>query len=69
MVSPLMEQEARLVLWRPDVARLLGISKRTLSRMISNHDMPAQDVNIRGRRGWKIQTIQAWQEVGCPRAA
>ncbi len=76
MNSPLVFQKvpevpalSRLVLWRPDVARLLGVCKRTLSRMVSNGDIPAQDVNIRGRRGWKVQTIQAWQEAGCPKAA
>lgn len=67
MDSPSLE--ARLVFWRADVARLLGISKRTLSRMISNGDIPTQDVVIRGRRGWKSKTIQAWQEAGCPRVA
>ncbi len=61
--------QTRLIYWRPDLVALLGVSKRTLSRMISNHDIPAQDVSIRGRKGWKAQTITAWQEAGCPRAA
>lgn len=59
----------RLIYWRKDLQTLLGVSKRTLSRMISNRDIPIQDICIRGRRGWKAQTIATWQEAGCPRAA
>ncbi len=69
MANPPLEGPARLVLWRRDLVSLLGISQRTLSRMMSNGDIPAPDVDIRGRRGWKAQTITAWQESGCPRAA
>jgi predicted DNA-binding transcriptional regulator AlpA len=61
--------QPRLIYWRKDLQALLGISKRTLSRMISNRDIPSQDVCIRGRRGWKAQTILSWQEAGCPRVA
>lgn len=65
--APKVTTMPRLLLWRRDVAHLLGICERTLSRMIANGDIPPQDVNIRGRRGWKVQTIQAWQLAGCPK--
>lgn len=68
MANPPLEMQVRLVLWRRDLVALLGVSQRTLSRMMSNGDMPAPDVDIRGRRGWKAQTVTAWQAAGCPRA-
>ena len=69
MANPPMESQPRLVLWRRDLVALLGVSPRTLSRMMSNRDMPAPDVDIRGRRGWKAQTVYTWQEAGCPKMA
>ena len=64
-----LESLPRLILWRRDLVALLGVSQRTLSRMVSNRDIPEPDVAIRGRRGWRAQTIYAWQESGCPKAA
>ena len=57
----------RLVLWKFDVARLLGVTVRSVDRMISAGDMPSPEIHIRGRRAWKAKTIQEWVDAGCPR--
>ncbi len=59
----------RLILWRRDVAGLLGISRRTLDRMLAAGDVPSQDICLRGRRGWRTQTIYSWQARGCRKPA
>ncbi len=56
----------RLILRKRDVAQALGYSVRTLNRMLSTGEAPPSDMVLRGRKGWRTSTIQAWVEAGCP---
>ena len=56
----------RLVLWKSDVAGRLGLSVRTVDRMLCMCELPFPDVEIRGRKGWKASTIETWVDSGCP---
>ena len=69
VANPMPSGQPRLILWRRDLQISMGVSPRTLSRMVSNRDIPGQDVVIRGRKGWKTQTIQAWIDAGCPKGS
>ncbi len=55
-----------LVLRKRDVAERLGYSTRTLNRMLATGEVPLPDLVLRGRKGWRASTIQAWVEAGCP---
>jgi len=56
----------RLLLWKRDVAAMLGMGGRTLERMISRGQIPPPDRRLRGRPAWLPETIKAWVEQGCP---
>lgn len=56
----------RLTLWKKDVAAMLGLTVRTLERMIASCEIPAPDLRLRGRCAWRPATIQEWVEKGCP---
>jgi predicted DNA-binding transcriptional regulator AlpA len=56
----------RLLLWKKDVAQMLGISGRTLERMISAGEIPSPDRRLRRRPAWLAATIQEWAVSGCP---
>ncbi|MBI4563842.1 MAG: hypothetical protein HY716_04010 [Planctomycetes bacterium] len=58
----------RLLLWKKDVASMLGIGGRTLERMISAGEIPSPDRRLRGRPAWLAATIREWVENGCPGA-
>jgi predicted DNA-binding transcriptional regulator AlpA len=52
----------RLLLWKRDVAAMLGVGVRTLERMISAGEIPAPDRRLRGRPAWLARTIHEWAE-------
>lgn len=55
----------RLILWKHDVAEMLGVGLRTLERMISKGEIPVPDCRLRGRPAWRTATIQEWAANGC----
>jgi predicted DNA-binding transcriptional regulator AlpA len=50
----------RLVLWKKDVSQMLGVSLRTLGRMISSGQIPRPNRRLRGRPAWFSITIYEW---------
>lgn len=48
-----------------DLARMLGVSKRTLWRLLSAQRMP-RPVRLGGSTRWRLDVIRAWIERGCP---
>ena len=52
----------RLLWWKGEIAESIGLSIRTIDRMISTGEFPKHDKIIRGRKAWKPQTIQNWIE-------
>ncbi len=56
----------RLLLWKRDLAAMLGRGGRTLERMISRGEIPPPDRRLRGRPAWLPATIEGWIERGCP---
>lgn len=56
----------RLLLWKRDVAAMLGVGLRTLERMISGGEIPPPECRLRGRPAWRTATIQEWTANGCP---
>ena len=65
-----MSNTQALLFRRKDLARKLGVSVRTLDRMISTREIPEPDVRIRSIPAWKASTIEQWIDGGCekPRA-
>lgn len=47
------------------LAELLGVSIRTLWRLRRSGKLPAP-VRIGGCVRWRIETVQAWLDAGCP---
>ena len=58
--APARQGLPRLFLWKRDVAAMLGVSLRTLERMISTGEIPAPDRRLRGRPAWMAATIYGW---------
>lgn len=56
----------RLILWKRDIAEMLGVGMRTLERMIARGEVPAPDRRLRGRPAWLTETIHGWAANGCP---
>ncbi len=52
----------RLVYWKPDLRHILGISTRTIDRLLSKQEFPNPDLRMNGRPAWKRQTIINWVE-------
>ncbi len=50
----------RLLLWKKDLAQMLGVSLRTLERMISSGEVPPPNKRLRGRPAWLAATIHEW---------
>ena len=58
----------RLFLWKRDLCAMLGVSERTLSRMLSTGEIPPATRRLRGRPVWLAKTIGEWAEKENPRA-
>lgn len=54
----------RLFLWKRDVCQMIGVSVRTLERMISAGEIPKPDRRLRGRPAWRSKTIYDWADGG-----
>jgi prophage regulatory protein len=50
-----------------EVARLLGISKRTLWRLLSAGKLPAP-VRLGNNVRWRLDEVEQWISQGCPSA-
>ena len=50
-----------------EVARLLGISKRTLWRLLSAGKLPAP-VRLGSNVRWRLDEVEKWISQGCPAA-
>lgn len=55
----------RLILWKKDVCQMLGVSQRTLDRMVSTGEIPRPNRRLRGRPAWFSLTIYEWVAEGC----
>ncbi len=51
-----------------DVARMLGVSTRTLWRHVSSGQMP-QPVRFGKSTRWRLAEVKAWIASGCPSVA
>ena len=49
----------------PNVARMMGVSERTLWRLLSGHKLP-QPVRIGRNTRWRLSEVTEWIEKGCP---
>ena len=56
----------RLLLWKKDLCQMLGVSLRTLERMISSGEIPPPNRRLRGRPAWLAAMIHEWAASGCP---
>ncbi len=50
-----------------EVARLLGISKRTLWRLLSVGKLPAP-IRLGNNVRWRLDEVEQWILLGCPSA-
>jgi predicted DNA-binding transcriptional regulator AlpA len=57
----------RLLLWKRDLCVMLGVSERTLSRMLSTGELPPATRRLRGRPVWLAKAIDEWAEKEKPR--
>ncbi|MFH1022394.1 MAG: hypothetical protein V1809_03310 [Planctomycetota bacterium] len=57
----------RMLYWKRDLMERLGVSRRTLERMISTGEIPRPEIRLRGRGAWRTDTITDWIADGCPR--
>lgn len=48
-----------------ELARMMGVSERTLWRLLSGHKLP-QPVRIGRNTRWRLAEVIAWIERGCP---
>lgn len=55
--NPLHE---RLIFWKRDFPKILGVSVRTVDRWISSGQFPRSDIVLKGRPAWRRETIEAW---------
>ncbi len=68
MISPNEGQMARSpyrLIRIEELADLLSLSKRTVSRMMSSGRMPAP-VRLGGSLRWQIDDVEQWIAKGCP---
>lgn len=60
--------EGPLLIASEEVARLLGISERTLWRLLSAGKVP-RPVRIGRNTRWRLTEVTGWIEKGCPEPA
>jgi predicted DNA-binding transcriptional regulator AlpA len=56
-----------LLIRAEDVARMMGVSERTLWRLLSAGKVP-QPVHIGRSTRWRLAEIREWIDGGCPLA-
>jgi len=64
-VNPRQDGSDRLLLSANQVAELLGVSVRTLWRLLSAGKLPAP-VRLGGSVRWRNADIRQWIDEGCP---
>ena len=65
--APDTGRDSPLLIPAGEVARLLGISKRTLWRLLSAGKLPAP-VRLGNNVRWRLDEVQQWISQGCPSA-
>jgi excisionase family DNA binding protein len=48
-----------------ELAEMLGVSTRTLYRMVSAHKVP-EPIRLGGCTRWRLDLVREWIEQGCP---
>jgi len=48
-----------------ELARTLGMSKRTVWRLLSYGQIP-QPIRVGGCTRWRLDEVQRWIDMGCP---
>jgi excisionase family DNA binding protein len=61
-------ETAPLLICADEVARMMGVSERTLWRLASAGSVP-EPVRIGRNTRWRLAEIREWIERGCPNAA
>jgi predicted DNA-binding transcriptional regulator AlpA len=59
-----VEPLPRLALRLDEVAKCLGVSRRTLERVRSGGGFPRPDLHIGKAPLWRLETLRAWIERG-----
>lgn len=54
-----------LLLSVDQVAEMIGISRRTVWRLVSGKEIPLP-IKLRGNTRWRRKDIDEWVEAGCP---
>ena len=57
--------QRRLVLYKKDVAVLLGVSTKTVERMERTGEIPKRDFHLNGRRCWTVEKFNKWFQDRC----
>jgi len=68
VIVALAKLPERAVVDEAALARALGVSKRTLRRMVARFEMPPP-VRLAGRSTWIVGRVLAWFEARAERAA
>lgn len=58
MTNPTNSPESERVLWRRDLAARYGVCRETVWRWQQAGKIPAPDVRIGDRHGWRAETIR-----------
>jgi excisionase family DNA binding protein len=65
MKSNRHESATPKLLRAPQVARTLGISERTLRRLVGAGHAP-EPIRLGRRVLWSVEELDAWLQAGCP---
>lgn len=55
----------RLLCGEPEVSVMLGVSTKTIKRMVAEGSIPGV-VHVRGRRLFNLAEVRKWVAAGCP---
>ncbi|MCC7200707.1 MAG: transcriptional regulator [Gammaproteobacteria bacterium] len=61
--SPTTPENAERVLWRRNLAARYDVCRETVWRWEKDGKIPAPDVRIGNRRGWRLETIRAHESA------
>lgn len=61
MSNPLPADDPERVLFKRDLAARYGIRRETLWKWQRAGKIPAPDVNVAGRPGWRLSTVRAYE--------
>lgn len=66
MDTPTVEPNPESVLYTQDVARRLNVARETVWRWTQSGLLPAPDIKIGRRVGWRLATIRAFERAQAP---